>query len=101
MTVDELKELLGVDKDAELATMLHRGPTSVSNWRRNGEVPQNVVSRAQTMAGAIQGFQGNNNNIQMNGHSTAECQIIQQMINRWDEKKRKKLLRIALELDDE
>lgn len=43
MTVDELKRILGVTEDQELAEKLNKRSASVvSNWRKAGRVPTNI-----------------------------------------------------------
>lgn len=100
MQVDELKTLLKVESDADLARLLQRGPSAVSNWRANKEVPSRIILKAQSIQDGLQGFSGNHNHINIGGHLPPELHIIHQLVSGWDEKRRKKLLKLALEMDD-
>lgn len=97
-TVEELKDYLGVHSDAELAARFGRGASAVSNWRRDGKVPPSIIVKATEMKGS-----GNQviTNMSTKVHSTAESEMIDGIMEHWEEKKRKKLLMVALQMDDE
>ena len=97
MTVEELKELLELSTDGELAAAFHRGVSSVSNWRTQGHVPQTIELKAHKLKESIGAFQGSNNHIAIGGatHTSPEAQMVHDMTMKWSEQKRKKLLRVA------
>jgi hypothetical protein len=101
MNVTELKDLLKIESDQELASVLQRGVSSVSNWRKSGEVPIAIEVKAKKLIESVAGFSGDYNTINIGAHMPPELHIIRNMMSQWDEKRRKKLLRFALELDDE
>lgn len=43
MTVDEVKKVLMIETDQELATKAGRGASAVSNWKKAGEVPASIL----------------------------------------------------------
>lgn len=51
-TVEEVKQILKVTTDQELAKLAGRGPSAVSNWRKAGEVPTSVLVALGVMHGS-------------------------------------------------
>lgn len=105
MTIDELKTLLDVKSDVELAKKLDRGVSAISNWRKAGMVPSKIETRARKIVDSPMWQIGDHSQVTLGGTSKAsmypECAVISGLVCGWDDKKRKKLLRYALELDDE
>ena len=102
MNVQELKELLQVNSNAEVAAKLDVGASAVSNWVAKGEVPSKMQIKAQRLVHSLAGLNGHGNTIHIGGELNLppELTIIRDCFNRWTEKKRKKLLRSALEIDE-
>ena len=101
MTVQELKDLLGVQNNNEVAAKLEVGASAVSNWVAKGEVPPKMQLRAQRLVNSIAGLEGDGNHIHIGASVLSpELTIIQECFNRWGDKRRKKLLQRALEIDD-
>ncbi|MBP3140853.1 S24 family peptidase [Aliivibrio fischeri] len=45
--IDEIKQLLGVEKDNDLAKVVNVTPSAVSKWKSRGEVPAHVMEKAR------------------------------------------------------
>ena len=101
MTVDELKQFLEITTDGELAEAFQRGVSSVSNWRAQGAIPNNIELKARKLKESIGVLNGSHNQVNIASiHMQPETQLIQDMMRHWDDHKRKRLLRFALELDE-
>lgn len=101
MTVDELKAILEVATDKELANMLNRGVSSISNWRTQGSVPRMIENRAQNLKNSVGALHGDHNTVHVGVSMSPETQLINNLLVSWPDNKRKRLLRMALDLDAE
>ena len=101
MTVDELKKLMQVHKNSELAEILDVGTSAVSNWEARGRVSSQIVHKALQYANDHIKLTGDDNQTHKNSfdNESPEMIIVREMFNEWSKAKRKKLLAVALEID--
>lgn len=100
-TIDELKEMLNVESDQEVADKLEVVVNAVYNWRREGRVSALAYKKAKKFVDGG-GIMGSNNVMHVGQHDLMpEVAMLQTMLSHWDNKRKKKLLRLALELDSE
>lgn len=97
MQLQDLKDRLKAKTNRQLANIFKVNETAISNWGKTG-VPNRIIKMVE--AGTF-GIIGDNNHVGMHGHITKEAEMLCEIVNEWDEKKRKRLLRIALEMDEE
>ena len=103
MTVEELKKLLRVHKNSEVAEILNVVTSAVSNWEARGQVSSKIADKALKYAHNHVKPNDEDNKTHNNGfnHESPEMIIVREMFNGWSKAKRKKLLAIALEIDSQ
>ncbi|HAS54591.1 MAG TPA: hypothetical protein DCS42_10910 [Nitrospiraceae bacterium] len=97
MDVQELKDRLKVKTNRQLADIFKVKETAISNWGRTG-VPDRIVKMVDARTF---GIIGDNNHVVNHCYTSKEAAMLCEILEQWDEKKRKRLLRIALEMDEE
>lgn len=112
LTVDLLKEMFDVKEDKDLARIMGKSAAAISKWRSTGEVPAIVERQAASILSngtKSTNINGDNHHIDIHHacdggtpyDTSPSTGILLDIWNGWDEKKRRRLIVTAINMDNE